>query len=296
MADATRAHALPIVLVHLCADEAASTRATAAQARRLQHHVDAFVEMLAQLSVPAVAAISPSVCETFLRSPAPSGSQPSARLTGQRRTALRFVFRLARAERLLALDPTVDLALPARSPNPPRPLTDAEVAACRSASFWDLGDTRRAAAWALAEATARSSELACLRVRDIDLENRRAWIHGGKATTDRWGLLTDWGCTQIARRLEHLGEEPDRGLVYQGRSPAGAGQVASCTAVVDVLQRAGLTRLPRVRPGSVAAWAGKQILAETRRIDIVAQRLGLTSLDRVARLIEWDWQSEETLL
>lgn len=294
MADATRAHASPIVLAHLCACEAASTRATAAQAGRLQHHVDDFVALLAQLGVPGVRAISASICESFVRSPSSSGSEPSARLMGQRRTSLRFVFRLARAVGLLAIDPTVDLVLPPRAPSPPRPLTDAEVSACRSVSFWDLGDTRRAAAWAAAEATARSSELAHLRMRDVDVKSGRVWIHGGKTTTDRWGHLTEWGCTQIARRLEAVGDQPDLGLVYQGRSPAGAGQVASCTAVVDVLQRAGLAGLPRVRPGSVAAWAGRQILSETGRIDIVAQRLGMTSLDRVARLIECDWQGKDS--
>lgn len=293
MGDATRAHASPTELARLCALEAAAPRPTAAQAARLQHHVDVFVELVLRLSIVGVADLTPSVCETFVRSPSPSGSMPSARLMGQRRTALRFVFRLARAEGLLAGDPTIDLDLPSRSPSPARPLTDFEIAACRSASIWDLADSRRAAAWALAESTARSSELAHLRIGDLDLDANRVWIHGGKTTVERWGTFTDWGRIQILRRIEVLGNQPDLGIAYQGRSPANAGQVAACTAVVDVLRRAGLTKQPRVRPGSIAAWAGQQILAETGRIDIVAQRLGVSSLDRVARLIEWDWQSEK---
>lgn len=294
MGDATRAHASPTELARLCVLEAAAPRPTAAQAARLQHHVDAFVEFVLRLSIVDVADLTPSVCNSFVQSPTRAGSAPTTRLMGQRRTALRFVFRLARAEGLLAVDPTIDLDLPPRSPSPPRPLTDTEVAACRSASIWDLADSRRSAAWALAESTARSSELAHLRLTDVDLYANRVWIHGGKTTAERWGYLTDWGRIQILRRIEVLGNKPDLGIVYQGRSPANAGQVAACTVVVDVLRRAGLTKQPRVRPGSVAAWAGQQILAETGRIDIVARRLGMTSLDRVARLIEWDWQREES--
>jgi hypothetical protein len=50
---------------------------------------------------------------------------------------------------------------------------------------------------------------------------------------------------------------------------------------------------PDVRPASVAAWAGRRILAETGRIDEVARRLGMVSLDRTARFIAFDWQVDD---
>jgi integrase/recombinase XerC len=56
-----------------------------------------------------------------------------------------------------------------------------------------------------------------------------------------------------------------------------------------VLRRAGLASEPDVRPVSVPAWVGVQVLAETGRIDEVARRLGVRSLDRAAALIGWDW-------
>jgi integrase/recombinase XerC len=59
--------------------------------------------------------------------------------------------------------------------------------------------------------------------------------------------------------------------------------------VRDVLVRAGLGKEPGVRPASVAGWAGRQILQETGRIDEVARRLGMASLDRTARFIDWSW-------
>jgi integrase/recombinase XerC len=172
-------------------------------------------------------------------------------------------------------------------------LTDREIEICRSTALWSLTDTRRVAAWALAEATARSSEIATVRIRDLDLDEGRVWIAGGKRTRARWGTLTDWGALQITRRLGDLDGDPETGAVYRGTAPAGAGQVATCAAVAEILQRAGLSSDPAVRPGSVVAWAGRRILEETGRIDVAARRLGMSSLDRVADLVAWDWRAEE---
>ena len=50
-----------------------------------------------------------------------------------------------------------------------------------------------------------------------------------------------------------------------------------------------------MRPASVAAWAGRRILAESGRIDEVARRLGMSSLDRTARFIAFDWQDDRSM-
>ena len=81
-------------------------------------------------------------------------------------------------------------------------------------------------------------------------------------------------------------------VVYGGSGPAATGQVSASVALSDVLTRAGLGDEPDVRPGSVAAWAGRRILDETARIDEVARRLGMSSLDRTARFIAWDWHTD----
>jgi len=59
-----------------------------------------------------------------------------------------------------------------------------------------------------------------------------------------------------------------------------------------VLARAGLATELDVRPLSVVAWAGRKILDDTGRIDEVARRLGMQSLDRTANLIAFDWVGE----
>ncbi|MDP1821431.1 MAG: hypothetical protein Q8K58_16250 [Acidimicrobiales bacterium] len=64
--------------------------------------------------------------------------------------------------------------------------------------------------------------------------------------------------------------------------------------MTDVLRRAGLCGEPDVRPASIAGRAGMQILEESGRIEEVARRLGMRSLDRAARFIGWTWSEVDT--
>ena len=234
--------------------------------------------------------VTSGVARSFVTAPTGTGHAPSTSTMHWRRTALRLLFRAARRHGLSDGDPTLDLELPPRSSLGTRPLTDDEVTLCRSVAQWSLAGSRRAAVWALAEATCRSSELPKVSGDDVDLDSGRVWIAGGKATQAREGQLT-WGLLQVRARLEEL-DAPSLRLVYSGRSPGSAGQVSGAAAIVDVLTRAGLHHEPDVRPGSVAAWAGRRVLEETGRIDSAARALGVRSLDRAASIVAWDWQSD----
>jgi integrase len=207
-----------------------------------------------------------------------------------RRSLVRLVFRTGRSLGLVEGDPTLDVILPRRSSGRVRALDDAEVAVCRSAALHSLTSTRLAAAWALAEASARTAELPRLSIGDLDLDGGRVWIHGTARTIPRWGLLSAWGIVQLERHLRGVPcAARDQLLVYRGSGSAGSRQASACIAITEVLTRAGLAGEPDVRPLSVTAWAGRQILDETGRIEGVARRLGLRSLDRAARLIGFDW-------
>jgi integrase/recombinase XerC len=208
-----------------------------------------------------------------------------------RRSAVRLLYRLARRHGLADHDPSLDLDLPPRSSLPTRPLTDDEIHLCRSFSLSTLTESRQPAAWALAEATASSSEIPRILVSDLDLEKRLVWIHGGSKTVPRWGCLTEWGQRQLLRRLQSLrqAKEDDSRLVYSGRGSAQSRQASSCAAISEVLRRAGLHQEPDVRPGSVAAWEGANAFRDGAHIDEVARKLGVRSLDRAAQLIGWDW-------
>lgn len=236
----------------------------------------------------------PGVARAFVNAPEPDGAAPSLATRHLRRSALRLMFRAARSSGLASGDPTLDLELPPRSPLPTRPLRTDEVVVCRAAAAWNLAETRHATAWALAEATARTVELAQATRSDLDLKQERVWIHGGRTTTPRWAPLTWWGLEQLDRQVQRSQTGDDLPLVYRGSGPPSTGQVSSSIAIADVLERAGLGHEPDVRPASVAAWAGRQVLAETGRIDVVARRLGMRSLDRAAKFIAWDWSGDES--
>jgi integrase len=167
------------------------------------------------------------------------------------------------------------------------------VAICRSSALRSLSETRLPAAFALAEATARTSELPNIRVQDIHLDQGTVWIHGGSKTFERLGTLSSWGADQLARRLRHLRKLPGvTPVVYEGKGSPQSAQASGCVAIATVLRAAGLGSEPDVRPASVAAWAGDTALRQRARIDEVARMLGVRSLDQAARLIGWKWDRE----
>ena len=159
-------------------------------------------------------------------------------------------------------DPTLDLSLPPRSGWRPARLTDDEIALCRSHAAVALTIT------AGRGVGARRGDVSHDRGRpghvrgDIDLDEGAVWIHGGD-DRDRWGHLTDWGSFSSSGAWCGTGATPS-----SRSSTSGDGSAASRPDLLlhrgqRVLVRAGLGDEPDVRPASVAAWAGRQILDET---------------------------------
>lgn len=236
--------------------------------------------------------VSPEHVEAFVRaSTVGTGEAPSAATMQLRRSALRLFFRTARELRLLEGDPTLDLVLPSRTSESPRPLTDEEVERCRRVCLHDLSSTRLSVAWALGEATARTSEIPHITLADVDLACARVWIHGSSRTEARWAGMTEWGATQVARHVRVLTVDLNEStaLAYAGSGNLESRRSFSCQALRETLQRAGLTTDPSVRPASLAAWAGVCVLRDTGRINAVACALGIRSLDAAARAINWNW-------
>jgi len=261
-----------------------------AQGRRVLRVLGSFARFAhATEGVSKPDAVTPNLDNAFIQARAANRTKPTVAEQHFRRTALRLLFRIGRHIGSASGDPTLDITLPARSPIPTRPLTDEEIVLCRGCAVWSLADTRRAAAWALAEATARTVEIAQIQVQDVCLDEGRVWIHGGNVTSPRWDDLNTWAQRQLAQRLAVLNSDPKARVAYAGREAPDVGQISACVAIDDVLTRAGFAREANVRPASVAAWAGGRILEETGRIDEVARRLGMRSLDRTARFIGFDW-------
>jgi integrase/recombinase XerC len=240
--------------------------------------------------VVCLADVTPDHASAFIASQSADGRLPSVATMRLRRSTLRLLFRAARELGLVTGDPTVDLVLPSRTDEAARPLTDLEVQLCRRVALEDLTSTRLAVPWALAEATARTAEIPHLIVADLDLAQSRVWIHGSSNTEPRWGALTRWGVRQLERHLrERALTDGSASLTYRGTKNAESRRAHSSQAIREVLQRAGRTVDPSVRPQSLAAWAGRCVLSETGRIELAARALGMRSLDGAARFIGWDW-------
>ncbi len=243
--------------------------------------------------VRRLADVAADTADAFLRADASTG-RPATATMHLRRCYLRLLFRTGRELGLCSHDPTLDLELPPRSNLSTRPLTNDEIELCRSHSLWSLTNTRRPAAWAVAETTARTAEIPHIRIADIEPDGLRVWIHGSPRTEARWGQLSTWGATQIARRLRALAErraDENTPIIYEGDGSAESQQASACLAISDTLTSAGLTAERDVRPLSIAAWRGRQVLDETDSIERAALALGVRSLDRAAALIGHDWRN-----
>lgn len=98
-------------------------------------------------------------------------------------------------------------------------MTDDEIVVCRSFSLQTLTATRQPAAWALAEATARTSEIPHIVASTLDFTNRRVWLHGSSKAEPRWGSLSDWGAAQLTQRVGSLDNvlTDDPAIAYEGR-------------------------------------------------------------------------------
>ena len=148
-----------------------------------------------------------------------------------------------------------------------------------------LGETRQPAAWALAEATARTSELPAIRSATWISTPGTGLDCGEHEDRAALGPPDRVGCRALDATHSHvLGRHAGRAAGLRGRPAAAESRQASaCVAIAETLRRAGLGREPDVRPVSVAAWAGRQVFEQTGRIEAVAAALGMRSLDRAAR-------------
>jgi hypothetical protein len=256
-------------------------------AQRVGPTIDDFLAFLESCGVDDFGAVTADSCLRFVGSRLQSGRLASLATQHNRRAALRTLFKTARHAGLLTGDPTIDLDLPPSSSSPTRPLTDAEVDLCRDVAWW--GSSRVAAAWALAEATARGGEIAEVTVRNIDLDRAVVKLPGGARTEPRTGELTVWGVEALRRRVL---EVVVGAVAYSGGGSSNAGQVSTCRAISSVLVRAGLAGQPAVRPASLAGWAGRRVFEQTGRVEDAARAMGVRSLDRAARLIGLDWPAD----
>jgi integrase/recombinase XerC len=203
-----------------------------------------FARYLTATGYTTVTELDDRVCAAFINAPTRSGTTPSVNTRHFRRTTIRTWLRTMRTLGIDAPDPTIDLRLPARTGRAVRPLTDTEITLARIASFHARAhDWRRPAAWALAEATAVTSEIAQLTARHVhdDGTNLTITLPGARSAAPRQVLATGWGSDVLRQRLAEIG--PDEPIAYRGRHRAdsGAAQASISNQIGVVLVAAGLS-------------------------------------------------------
>lgn len=268
---------------------------------RTRETITRFASRLAAQGLTSLDQVQAVHCWGFVDAHTRRGVPPELATRHARRTALRMLFRELRARGELAGDPTLDMHLPPRSTRAARPLGEDEITLGRAATRLGIAGTaslQRAVAWALAEATAVTSEISQVRLCDLDDPGEPHWVSlaGTRRVDPRLGELTEWGSTMVARHATLLRAARLPGstlLTYRGQQQPGqaAAQAAVSNAIAATLQACGLSSEPDVRPGSVRNWAGRSLYDRGMPVEHVAKRMGLRSLDATAEDIALDWRS-----
>jgi hypothetical protein len=196
-------------------------------------------------------------------------------------------------------------------------LTDEEVARAKAAASWEVpivdGRTRRyeegsltgPVALALTLLGAQPGEVGAIRGRDLRLLDGLVWAHGGgDRFDDRWLPIDDtWAYDTLLARQSWLERNRpnawlDQPIAYdrQPKTPdTHAGRSAATSMTLDkVLAKAGLKQPGRIRVASINEWVAARVYRDTQRVEAVAARLGMRSLDAAAHLVAWDWRPQFT--
>ena len=247
---------------------------------RLGGLIERFASRLVATGVASLLDARRVDCESFIWARTRRNTVPALATVHLRRSALSGLFAVLCELEPGFVDPTVDVALPAKTTRRVRPLTDAEMTSAHVAALGRVRSSRRAVlSVALAEATATTGEIPQVRWRDLDLAAGTVQLLGASPVRARRGQLSSWGVRVLRRVLDE--EHPDGGdFVVERRHDYGdahSAQAAVANLLTKVLITAGLTA-PGIRPTSIRLWGARQVLVRSG-IEAAAAALGITSLD-----------------
>jgi integrase len=257
----------------------------------------------------AMSDIVPDDVRWWISAPYPGQEEPpplSSRK--QRLTGVRAFFITAALLGLYDENPAAAVELPGKSGRYVHPLTDGQIEQLWTTARVSLDETQLPAILGLTVLGANLGECATCRVADIDLVNRRVWVHGGgQRSFDRWlAIDDDKAFDGIERRIKwlraHYGDAADTMplcYVASTRRPKAArnGQGALYGEQSAIAERLRfLMKTARVytagvtRPESIREWLANAVYQETGRVEAVAYRLGMASLDGAAHVLGLDWR------
>ena len=188
------------------------------------------------------------------------------------------------------------------------PLTDRQVQRLKDladydtdVSVYESGYSRTPTCLALVLLGAQSGEVSAVRMCDVELLNRRVWLHdGGERYVHRWVPIDDaWAWEALAARIAYLNRryaDPEHLLAYKPLTPGPHSfkdrSAATSMTLGRLLQAAGVAQPGRNRVASLLEYTALRIFNQTGRVEAVAARLGMSNLDRAAHLVGYDWRTQ----
>ena len=281
----------------------AEGRVTAEVIRVYTSQLRGLVRLMGTRRLYRVCEVTPNLLLIWVQMPSVrSGGSVTLNTAKCRRSAARSFFETAKCLGITDANPAKLVELPSRSGRYIRALTDDQIAHMQRHARLTLTDLRTPAALAVVMSGASARELGSVTVDDVDLANRRVWVHdGGYRQRDRWiPLYDDWCIAAVtaqvqALRAEHGEQAAGIWLVYRAHptTPSAKRQATAANGIISRLMqttrvhRPGLTRVESIRE-----WLAVQVYAETGSVEAVALRLGMSSLDAAAHLVGHDWVAD----
>ena len=215
-----------------------------------------------------------------------------------RRSAVKAFYRTAYHLGLHDVNLAASVHLPSRAGRHVAALSDGEIRQMMLVAPYRLGETRAPAILAMAMLGASTLEITNSRLCDFDFAEDQIWIHDGSSRSrDRWiPIDMDWAreslLTHHRALVEKFGPSPagTTPFAYHGKATSPAKRQVSVTnALSKLMKTARVYRQGENRVESIREWAAFRIFDETGSLQEVALRLGMSSLDRVAHILEHDW-------
>lgn len=247
--------------------------------------------------------VTPTLVLEWMHSPTAKGEPPANSTRLNRRSTARQFFATAQKLGLHDMNPAASVMEYRRIDRHVHPFTAAQLDQLKRVAEYRFGEYKSPTMLALMLLGATAREVAYVRVGDVDLGQRRLWLHGGaEKNRPRWVPIDDdWAEATLVRRLAAIAlEKPhlsarDISTVLLAYRPKKVGdnpakRSAAIATTMDKLLRvarvyvAGQTRLESIRE-SLAV----RVFSETGRLEDVAVRLGLSSLDTIAHIVGIDW-------